>query len=88
MHDAKCIHKSPLMHHGGIALGVAIIVAIILVLCISFVCMLEATVLQSLFFLQEEESKHLQESSKSKRKLALIAWTLTPRLCEGEDLRF
>ena len=45
MHDAKCIHKSPLMHHGGIALGVAIMVAIILVLCISFVCMLEATVL-------------------------------------------
>ena len=76
------------MHYGGIALGVAILIAIILVLCLSFVCMLEATVLQLLFFLQEEESRHLQESSKGKRKLALVAWTLTPRLCEGEDLRF
>ena len=36
-YDAECIHKSPLMHYGGIALGVAILVAIILVLCLSFV---------------------------------------------------
>ena len=95
-YSAECIHKSPLMHCGGIALGVVILVAIFLVLCLSFMCMLEATVLQSLF-LQEEESKHLQESSKGKRKLALIAWTLTPRLVrvrtfdsesEAEDVIF